>query len=267
MFQSKNLSQDITSYDFLKALAIILMLIDHIGYYFFPEEQWFRVLGRLCVPIWFFLIGYANSRDTGLWIWGGAIILLLANPVAGIGIFPLNILFTILAIRLILDNFMTGALKSLSAFWALNALLFLLVLPSMIATEYGTLGLMLSIFGYMMRHLDKVQKLSPKLIEFYLFFILTIFIISQLIVFPLHENHLIVMALGLIIVFSMLFLFKPKTFPELTRKMPVFLKIPFQILGRRTLEIYVMHLLLFKAAGMITDPDRFSFMQWALFTF
>ena len=80
---TKNLPRDLTSYDFLKAVAVLLMVIDHVGFYFYPDQQWFRVFGRLCVPIWFFLIGYARSRDLSLYLWGGMILLVFAQPAGG----------------------------------------------------------------------------------------------------------------------------------------------------------------------------------------
>ncbi len=33
----------LTAYDLLKTLAIILMVVDHIGAYFFPDQMWWRV--------------------------------------------------------------------------------------------------------------------------------------------------------------------------------------------------------------------------------
>ncbi|MBQ7617148.1 hypothetical protein IJS64_04190 [bacterium] len=31
-------------YDYLKVLALITMLIDHIGYYLFPQYDWLRLI-------------------------------------------------------------------------------------------------------------------------------------------------------------------------------------------------------------------------------
>ena len=42
--------------DFLKFLAMFTMLIDHIGYLFFPTQIWIRVIGRISFPIFAFLI-------------------------------------------------------------------------------------------------------------------------------------------------------------------------------------------------------------------
>lgn len=52
-------------YDTIKLIAIILMLIDHIGALFFPQTILLRIIGRLCMPIFAFCIaeGYKNSKD------------------------------------------------------------------------------------------------------------------------------------------------------------------------------------------------------------
>lgn len=40
----------------LKALACLFMVIDHVGYLFFPETVWLRAVGRLAMPIFAFFI-------------------------------------------------------------------------------------------------------------------------------------------------------------------------------------------------------------------
>ena len=41
---AKALPKDLTSYDLLKSFAVILMILDHIGYCFYPAEMWFQAL-------------------------------------------------------------------------------------------------------------------------------------------------------------------------------------------------------------------------------
>ena len=64
--------------DWLKTAAIIFVVVDHIGYFFIDDAQWWSVFGRIAAPIFFFLLGYAHSRTIPLrWISLGLILTLL----------------------------------------------------------------------------------------------------------------------------------------------------------------------------------------------
>ena len=59
-------------YDYLKVLALVTMLIDHIGYYLYPQYERLRLIWRIAFPIFLFLVGFSGSykwrRDIPL-IW------------------------------------------------------------------------------------------------------------------------------------------------------------------------------------------------------
>ena len=49
----------------LKMIAIVSMLIDHIGYIFFPEVSVFRIIGRIAFPIFTYILaeGIYYTKD------------------------------------------------------------------------------------------------------------------------------------------------------------------------------------------------------------
>lgn len=257
----------LTSYDLLKAAAVLLMIVDHAGYYFFPEENWFRVIGRFCVPVWFFLIGYARSRDLSPLIWIGTAVLVAGSMLAGQSIFPLNVLGTMIFVRLVLDPVMRVAGRNHEALIGVSLVLLVLAIPTYALTEYGTHGLIMAMFGYILRnHIDVPGFKGPQAVAngFFLFTVLC-FVGLQELVFGFGHFEFYAMCLGIVLVNGVLFFFRPVELPKLTAAVPGFVRGGIQLLGRYTLEIYVAHLLLFKAAGVLTDPERFSFLQWTLF--
>lgn len=49
----------------LKLIAMVSMVIDHVGDIFFPEAIWMRVVGRIAMPLFAFCVseGYIHTRD------------------------------------------------------------------------------------------------------------------------------------------------------------------------------------------------------------
>jgi len=72
------LTPGVDNSDWLKTFAIILVVVDHTGFFFIDDAAWWSVFGRLAAPVFFFLLGYARSRTVPLhWIWLGIILTLL----------------------------------------------------------------------------------------------------------------------------------------------------------------------------------------------
>lgn len=92
--------------DFLKLIAMVTMLIDHIGYMFFPQHVIFRSVGRLAFPIFAYLlsVGYEKTSSLKNYAWRLLVFGLISQvPYAffspGLEFKPLelNIMFTLLA--------------------------------------------------------------------------------------------------------------------------------------------------------------------------
>lgn len=63
-------------YDWLKVLAVVTMVIDHIGYYLFSDILGLRLIGRIAFPIFLFLVGLNGSFR---WRWSLFLIALLVQ--------------------------------------------------------------------------------------------------------------------------------------------------------------------------------------------
>lgn len=262
----RNLPAAITSYDLLKMAAVTLMIVDHAGYYFFNEEQWFRIAGRLCVPMWFFLIGYARSRDLGAPLWIGCAVLVLANIPAGMFILPLNILGSIIIVRLVLNPLMDFMLAhERFYFWRVCAMLPFLYLPARYIGEYGSLGVILAIFGYLVRRCQD-GAVPEKLVRQYMIYAALSFVLIQYFEFgTFSQLQFMALCIGIVPVMAVLYFFRAREFLSLTNKIPGPAVSAIQFFGRYTLYIYVGHLLLFKWVAMYSDPARFTFMDWTFF--
>lgn len=154
----------------LKFIAVISMLIDHIGVVFFPNLLFFRIIGRLAFPIFAFLIarGFLKTRSKTKY-------LLRMLLFACISIYPYylvfhtfapNILFTFSLSFAMIWGF--EAIKQ-SSFFRSNAweqllkysilvffVFFITLLSELFLFEYGFLGVLLPFVFYVFQ--DKTEQ-------------------------------------------------------------------------------------------------------------
>jgi len=260
----KNLPKELTSYDLLKALAVILMITDHVGHHFYPDEMWFRVIGRLCVPIWFFLIGYSKHAFLSRNIWIGAILIAASAILSGQYLFPVNILFTILALRWVRQGVFNHAFYSPETLRGMFLILLFLTFPSALIFEYGAIAMMFVMVGHIVRYKQDIyERISRGYILLFVFLTFFSFYLIQGVGFPHLSNvQAIALTFGLIGVGVLLWRFEGKTYPNASRVMAGSFIALFQFLGRRTLEIYVAHILVFRGICMVLYPEKYSLLDW-----
>ena len=142
----------VTPYDYLKTLAVILMLCDHIGAFVFPDIDILRVLGRLCVPIWLFLIGYAHTRTINDRLILSAIAV-SAMTYVGFGyIEPMNILWTIILVRLLLPHLIRALHHDVGQL-VFATIVFIALAPfTRHVFEYGTMAFVFALWGHISRN-------------------------------------------------------------------------------------------------------------------
>ncbi|GEM_PF-1048072 len=140
---------EVNSHDLVKVLAISTMVIDHIGRFFLDNNVWFRVVGRMAAPLFFFLVGYSGSYrfKSHILLYGFALSMInyLTTPSFTIyqhiqGIVPLNILVSFTLIKALLSKFTPAKLPTEFLIVLLSILMFF-SLPTYFLIEYGTLGL------------------------------------------------------------------------------------------------------------------------------
>ena len=90
----------------MQLIAMITMLIDHIGYIFFPKDMAWRYIGRIAFPIYCYALvqGHIHTSSTRKYLWRLLLIALIAQLPYNLALDPegLNVVFTLLFSALIL---------------------------------------------------------------------------------------------------------------------------------------------------------------------
>lgn len=261
---TKILPKELTSYDLLKTLALILMICDHVGHHFYPDEMWFRILGRLCLPIWFFLIGYANTAQLSKSLWFGGILVALSAVISGQYIFPINILFTMLILRYFRQATVIRAFQSPESLRGIFLIIVFLYFPTQVMFEYGALAMLMVVFGFMVRYKDTLEeRIEKKYLILYAFSSFLIFFLTLGVALPsVSESQALFLLIGFAVIAVILWNFKPMEFPKARNFMAGSFISIFQFTGRKTLEIYVVHIILFRGIAMYLYPEQYTFLDW-----
>ena len=140
--------------DFLKLIAILSMLLDHIGAVFFPEHPAFRWVGRLAFPIFCYCmtVGLLYTRDIKRYLGRLGLFALISQPCYILATHPWdwqtewmnwNIFFTLFLSLLAMWGFQTRR-------WWLFAAAFLCV--SLFNFDYSGNGILLMLIFYLCRN-------------------------------------------------------------------------------------------------------------------
>ena len=143
----------------LQLLAIVSMIIDHVGYYFFPSVDIFRIIGRLAFPLFAFGIAegliHTHSRKKYLFR------LTLVGIISQIVIILLNLAFNDNAGLNIFFTLITGFISVIIIekkpfLWPV--VLFLAALAEVLGSDYGAVGVGLILAFYFIQKHFKANK-------------------------------------------------------------------------------------------------------------
>lgn len=243
------------SYDLFKAIALALMIVDHTGYYLFPDNIWLRVLGRIAFPIFLFLVGYSQSYRFDKWLLVGAVLVFISQGINGVPMLPLNILFSILLWRMLLGwlEKRQHILNDILMVWVAMVIFYL---PTIFLIEYGTLGLMFALLGWYVRQrqMDAGMRLTWLFSTFF-------WIISQAFAFQFTAPQVmlfIIEGICLAMALSQFTLRSHLLPPEHTTLSPTWLEKLVILTARNSLLIYVLHVILFQCLAHALYPETYG---------
>lgn len=254
--KSEKYGQDINSYDMVKFLAISIMIVDHIGFFFFPEQLLWRAIGRICVPMWFFMVGYSKAGWKDKKVIGGMLLLIAVDIVFYSPIFSLNVLVTITLLRLVHQVFLNRYLENLDWQKLLGIMIMVIMLYPItsIMWEYGTLALLFSIGGFLVR-----QGKRDILTQLWFLASAVVFCAMQAVVFKFSILETAVMTVGIMLTSAVLFAFEIKSHVlkgwATTRKI-------FLFIARNSLTIYVIHWIILLSIVHHLHPESYQKFQW-----
>jgi hypothetical protein len=138
-------------YDYLKVLALLTMIIDHIWYFLYPEIIRLRVIGRISFPLFLLLVGYNTSYKSSLSLWSIALLLqwgIYTLYFFGYILYPIwNILLAIVVTRVLLWRTSKQSVY-------IQIIIFVLSLVCSLYTnnfvDYGTLSVSFGLIGWRM---------------------------------------------------------------------------------------------------------------------
>lgn len=244
----KNLSRTLNkygglnSYDLLKAFAIITMIIDHAGLFFLQDIDILRVIGRISFPVFAFCVGYNRKYTFDKTLAILAVISCLASLVLWPhlkylirgSVLKASILPSIIIIRI----FMQLLSEKLNNYSASIVIIILWVFLSWSShlIQYGTLGIIIAICGYLcaLPHRGYFSKI-------FLGINLLFYFVYQYGVFRFDQTGLLVLFMEYVLLMLVLadFIVKPI-------KMGYNLTLSLLVLSRYSLIIYFVHSLAFK---------------------
>lgn len=145
--------------DLLKTLAIIAMIIDHMGLYLYPELTIMRIIGRTAMPVFCFFAGY-NFHDkpkTHIIIFG--VLLQIYTTVLFKQFITTNILISIYLGQWYIYYFRNSLTRFFYSGYCHVIIMVILWYISWALIDYGTLVIAIMILGF----ISKQEKANLKL--------------------------------------------------------------------------------------------------------
>lgn len=245
------------AYDWLKCLAVITMTFDHFGMYWYQDELWLRVIGRVTFPIFFFLVGYSLRYRLKPDLLLGALIYAALNPLTFQPFFALNALVAVVMSRLAMPFIIRHQLIEKQPILVLIACLIFL-LPLLLLVEYGSLAILFACLGY--AHRQKLR--SGKMVAFWLITLGAYFFVQHMWFAFSPEQSATLLLLLAAMTWILTRFDHEHAMPDLPAPANSFVKLT----SRYSLHYYVVHKIIIQtlAVWLFMDAGErvFQWIQW-----
>lgn len=177
----------------LKMIAIVSMVIDHIGAVLFPEIEIFRILGRLAFPIFAYILveGFVYTHDVWKYMLRlGAMAIISEVPfdlaISGkvLELAHQNVFFTLFLGVLML----TLMLKTSSHFRKFVIVVAMLLISEFLHTDYNSMGLLMIFLFYQFREQKAVKLLMVGIVNCLLMVYTQVYAVLALIPIAFHNR-------------------------------------------------------------------------------
>ena len=233
------------AYD-LFALTVTLMIVGHADAYLANNEAWWHVPDRIVIPVFLVSIGYNSGRKHSRLLWIGAILMTCSNWILKRWI-RLDILAMIILLRFIIGPVMNWAMKSRLRFLVLNLALLLLYPLTNRYGEYGSLGLIMAIAGWLNKNQSEIADNMPKPREYFIFSYLALLGWTAWdFRFNFSILQVLLIAAGMAWVMYLLYNFRQLLLNSVAARPKDVIEKICSFMGHKSLEIYVIHALVFQ---------------------
>ena len=218
--------------DIWKFFAIITMLIDHIGFFFFPENDYFRAIGRASAPIWLYFVGLHFNKGNDIKLASFCLAMVAAISFAKGSPDFNNILISIILYKLLLRIFDKNNILEKIHYGAILWLCICLTLITVSMMQYGSVGFMFALCGFM-----KAKQFSNEKIRISFIITCIFYIALSIATFELNIAQSLITVTLVSFALLKLYHYEFKTFG--------FKSAPIMFLSRYSMEVYFAHYLLF----------------------
>ncbi len=245
MLKQLNKYGGLNSYDLLKSIAVITMIIDHIGAYFCPDLELLRVIGRLSYPLFAFCAGYNQKYNFEMSLLGYALLMTMGHLIIGddtlLTLSHGSILFSIIilrySMRFIIPSLAGNLFSWFFALWFIS-------IPTYLLFSYGSAGIIIGVCGYLCA--SNKDRLGYKG-----FLVMSLFLYATLEAIACDFSTVSIFILAIEFL-GLGWLLKDFTIYKITEA-----KIPatiLMLLSRYALPIYFFHYELFEIISLLDKP-------------